>query len=320
MSDPIDPDLAAFNRRLTNRWREHPPLDGLSIARARAVAEIVRAPLRAGGPAMARTDEHRLEIGDHRFRVRIHRPTEDAVLPALVYLHGGGFTLFSIDTHDRLMREYAAAGGFAVVGVDYPLSPEARYPVALDAVLMVLRWLAAKAGALGIDATRLAIGGDSAGANLALAASLRLRDGADGPKPRAMLLNYGTYSDRSSDAAEAELGGPNAVLNRAEMDWFYTNYLRDDADRSDPYVCPLLADMKDVPPALLIVAGRDLLAEQSFALAERLTVAGVEHRMSVYPGATHSFLEAMATAPIAMRAIGEGASWVKVQLAPLSYS
>ena len=317
MTDPIDPDMAAFNRRLTSRWREHPPLDGLSIARARAVAEIVRAPLRAGGPTMARTDEHRLEIGEHRFRVRIHRPVESAVLPALVYLHGGGFTLFSIDTHDRLMREYAAAGGFAVVGIDYPLSPEARYPVALEAVLMVLRWLAAEGAALGIDTTRLAIGGDSAGANLSLAACLRLRDGAEGARPRAMLLNYGTYSDRSSDAAEAELGGPNAVLNRAEMDWFYGNYLRDDADRGDPYVCPLLADVAGLPPALLVAAERDLLAEQSLALADRFAAAGIEHRLSIYPGATHSFLEAMATAPIAMRAIGEGADWVKARLAPL---
>lgn len=313
---PIDPDIAAFNARLSRAWREHPALDGLGMARARAVAEIVRAPLRAGGPVMARTDEHRLSIDGHGFRVRIHRPAE-GVLPALVYLHGGGFTLFSIDTHDRLMREYAAACGFAVVGIDYPLSPEARYPVALESVLMVLRWLAAESATLGIDTSRLAIGGDSAGANLALAACLRLHDGGQGPWPRAMLLNYGTYSDRSSDEAEARFGGPDAVLNRAEMDWFYGNYLREDADRADPCACPLLADVAGMPPALLIVPDQDLLAEQSLALAERFAAAGVEHRLSTYPGATHSFLEAMATAPIAMRAIVEGADWVRERLAPL---
>ncbi|MBO9499568.1 MAG: alpha/beta hydrolase [Novosphingobium sp.] len=311
----VDPDIARFNAALTQAWREHPPLDTLSLAEARAVAEIVRAPLRRGGPVMARTEDIRLTLAAAPMRLRIHYPSLAPSLPALIYLHGGGFTLFSIDTHDRLMREYAAAGGFAVIGIDYPLSPEAKYPLALDGIVALAGWLAGEGPALGIDPGRLAIGGDSAGGNLSVAACLRWRD-QDGAMPvRGMLLNYGAFTGRCSDEAEAELGGPDAVLCSAEMDWFYANYLADPSGLDDPLACPILADLHDLPPAMLAVADRDLLAEQSFTMAEHFAAARVPCNTRIYPGATHSFLEAMATAPLAMQAIRDGAAWVAAHLA-----
>lgn len=307
----IDPDIAAFNARLSAAWRTHPDLGTLSPSEARAVAEAVRAPFARGGPEMARSEEYLLDLAGCPVRVRFHFPHQGGDQPGLIYLHGGGFTLFSIDTHDRLMREYAAAGGFAVIGVDYPLAPEHRYPVALDAVTELAARLAAKGEAFGIARGRLAIGGDSAGANLAVATCMRLRERGRLPI-RAMLLNYGAFTGRCSDEAEARFGGPGAVLNRAEMDWFFGNYLgTGEAHSSDPFACPIEAELVGLPPAMLAIPDHDLLAEQSFAMAERFAAAGVPCETRIYPGATHSFLEAMASAPLAMRAIRDGAHWVR---------
>jgi len=131
----IDPEIAEFLAVMKKRWAEHPPFDTLGFPAQRTVSEAVRAHWTVGGPVMAETFERRFDAGAGELRIRIYRPEGVAVpAPALVYLHGGGFTLFSIDTHDRLMREYAAAGDFAVVGVDYPLSPEHVYPAALDRI------------------------------------------------------------------------------------------------------------------------------------------------------------------------------------------
>src|SRR4051812_45723488 len=137
----LDPEIAIFVERLSAAWAEHPPFDSLPIEQARRVAEQVRAPWRESGPIMARTVEHSVPTSSGPLRVRLYDPGLPSPAPLLIYLHGGGFILFSIDTHDRLMREYAAAGNFAVMGVDYPLSPEARYPAALNQIVELVDWL-----------------------------------------------------------------------------------------------------------------------------------------------------------------------------------
>ena len=172
----LDPEIQTFVEAMGKAWASHPSFTTLPLAEARRVAEIVRAPWTAGGPAMARTEELAVPTGQGPLRIRIYDPGALHPAPALIYLHGGGFTLFSIDTHDRLMREYAAAGGFVVIGVDYPLSPEARYPKALDMIVGLVDWLAINGKSIGVDPRRVAIGGDSAGGNLSLATCLRLRD------------------------------------------------------------------------------------------------------------------------------------------------
>ena len=252
-------------------------------------------------------------------RIRIYDPgvPAPAPAPALIYLHGGGFTLFSLDTHDRLMREYAAAGAFLVIGVDYPLSPEARYPLALDQIVEVVTWLAGPEGAkLGVDPARIAIGGDSAGANLSMAAALRLRDAGQPQAFRGLLLNYGAFGASLSDAAEAAYGGPDAVLNRAEVNYYIENYLGHVEGYADEaYARPCLANLTELPPAFLVIPDQDVLAEQSRDMAERLQKAGVEVEAREYVGATHSFLEAMSISALARDAIADGAAWVKAQLA-----
>lgn len=312
----LDPEIAAFLAEMKARWAEHPPFETLGFPEQRTVCEAVRARWAEGGPAMARTIERVFDPGAGPLRVRVHVPERVAApAPALVYLHGGGFTLFSIDTHDRLMREYAAAGGFAVIGVDYPLSPEHRYPVALDRIEALTRWLNAHGGELGIDPRRLALGGDSAGANLSFATALRLRARGEGGIVRAILSNYGYFSTQVSDAAEAAFGGPGSIMDRAEALAYYANYLTDfERERGDPLACPLLADLAGLPPVLLVIPECDLLTEQSLAMAARLRAAGVEAEAIVYPGATHSFLEAMSVAAVARRGIADGAAFVAGKL------
>lgn len=313
MNRALDPEIAAFIDRMRADWRAHPPLDEMPIEQARAVAEIVRAPWRQGGPAMAEARDLMVPLPGGRLRIRLHRPVGAGAgaAPAMLYLHGGGFVYFSLDTHGRLMREYAAAGGFAVIGVDYPLAPEHRFPVALDLLAELVDWLGEHGAAIGVDAGRLAIGGDSAGANLAFAAALRLRDRDDTGCIRALLLNYGAFDAKCSDAAEAAYGGADAILNSAEMDFYFAQYLRSADDAANPYACPGAAsDLSALPPAFFAIPEFDVLREQSETLAARMLSAGGRVGQRLYPGTTHSFLEAMSVAAVARQAIADGADWI----------
>jgi acetyl esterase len=294
-------------REVAAAWARYGDLASVSPSEALRIAEDVRAPWTRGGPAMASTKEIAAPV-----RMRVYRPSgapsRDAASPALVYLHGGGWTLFSIDTHDRVMREYAARAGIVVIGIDYALAPESKYPVALDQISTALRFVRDHADELGIDRARIAIGGDSAGANLALAAALRDRD------IRALVLNYGVFARHSSADAIARFGGPGNMLTAEEMEGFWRNYLRDERDADDPLVCPLLATLDGLPPAFLAVPDRDLLAEQSIALGDRLRAAGVPVETRVYRGATHSFLEAVSISSLASRAFDDTAAWLRATL------
>jgi acetyl esterase len=309
--DELDPEIRTFVERMQQDWASYPPYAELPLAEARVIAEKVRAPWRAGGPAMADTRELRAPTRTGPLRIRLYNPGVAAPAPALVYMHGGGFTLFSIDTHDRLMREYAARAGVIVVGVDYPLSPEAKYPRALHQIVDLIGWLVGQAQALGIDAKRIVLGGDSAGGNLSVATALMLRDQGRGDLIKGMLLNYGGFGGLCSDEAEAAHGGPCAVLDRAEMEYFFANYVSGPDDLLDPLACPILADLHGLPPAFLVIPERDVLAEQNFAMAKLMRAAGVAVESKVYQGATHSFLEAMSISRLADEAIEDGARWIK---------
>jgi acetyl esterase len=313
----LDPEIATFVERLSAAWAEHPPFETLPIEEARRVAEQVREPWRKNGPQMARTTEYLVPTSAGPLRTRLYDPGLESPAPTLIYLHGGGFILFSLDTHDRLMREYAAAGRFAVLGVDYPLSPEARYPKALDDIVELVDWLQEHGPAdLGVDPERLAIGGDSAGGNLSVATALRLRDRGVADRLKGLLLNYGAFAAHCSDEAEERFGGAGAVLQRAEMKHYYASYLgADGLAQPDPYAMPLLADLHGLPPAFLTIPECDLLAEQSHEMKARMEAAGVDVTAVVYAGATHSFLEAMSVAELARRAIRDGAAWVRGVLA-----
>ena len=302
--DDIDPDIRRFVREVNADYARLIKGDE-TIPERRTIAEQVRAPWRSGGPIMARTQE--IAVGKRGVRLRIHRPTEAERLPVLVYIHGGGWTSFSLDTHDRLMREYAARSGGAVIGVDYSLSPEVRFPVALEEIAEVVQWLCQEGPEHGLDPARVVIGGDSAGANLALAALMRARD--EGLVPAVgLLLNYGAFDETPRDS-HGRFDGPEYMLTAEEMDWFWRNY-RGDERSPDPLATPLHGDFAGLPPAFMCIAGCDILLDENLVVAERLAEAGSAVDARVYEGATHSFLEAMSISPLANRAIDDAAAWL----------
>ncbi len=305
-ADDIDPDVRSFIERTGADFAAlssvGPPT---SITRRREIAEQVRAPWARGGPDMAET--RMVEIGPDRVRARIYIPAAGAGKGTLLYLHGGGWMLFSIDTHDRLMREYAERIGCAVVGLDYSLSPEHRFPSALDDVETCIRWLRRNGSALGLSVDRLVIGGDSAGGNLSLATALRLRDRGE-ELPAALLLNYAALDTEPRPSSKRYDGEPY-MLSMDEMCDFWINYLGKPTT-DDPYARPLLADLKDLPPVHLCIAECDILADQNTELAGRLETAGVDVSAIVYRGATHSFLEAVSISECANRAIQDASDWL----------
>lgn len=302
--DLVDPDIRRFVDAINAAYVTHAAPPGSDMTTRRVVAERVRKPWRENGPIMAES----VDMDMNGIRLRLHRPMADAVLPVMLYIHGGGWTLFSIDTHDRLMREYAARAGVAVIGIDYSLSPEHKFPVALHECSAALDWIAANAARLSLDAERVFIGGDSAGANLSVATCLLRRD-AGRSMPAAMILNYGAFAPEHTPSY-ARFGQGDYSLEADEMDIFWDNYVADPSQLNDPLVAPLRAKLTGLPPAFLAIAECDILADSNHAFAARLTDAGVATESHVYAGATHSFLEAMSIAPLAARALDDQAAWI----------
>jgi acetyl esterase len=305
----LDPEIHQFVSHMSRGWAQHPPLDRVSVPEARRIAEQVRSRWTRGGPSMAKTAEMKVPFQAGAVRIRVHDSRGDEPAPALVYLHGGGWTIFSIDTHDRLMREYAARAGIVVVGVDYSLSPEARFPRAIEETVAVIRWLRQHGAELNVDPARIALGGDSAGAAMTIAACVKLRDENEPDAVKAMLLNYGAYDASCSNESYRRYGQGGYMWGPGEMAAFWRNYLGD-TPMTDPLACPIHADVRGLPPAYSAIPDCDVMYEESIAMAEKLRRAGVPSHVAIYAGATHSFLEAVSIARISDRAFADASRWL----------
>ena len=303
--DRVDADVRRFVDGIAAAYAEQgAPADG-DLSERRAIAERVRRPWREDGPIMAES----VDMDMDGIRLRLHRPVVGEKLPVMLYIHGGGWVLFSVDTHDRLMREYAARAGIAVIGIDYSRAPESKFPVALEECAAALDWIAARTEALNLDAARILVGGDSAGANLSVATCL-LRRQRGQALPAGMLLNYGAFAPERTPSY-ARFGDGSYSLGADEMDAFWTDYVDGPERFADPLVAPLRADLAGLPPAFMAIAECDILADSNHAFAARLDEAGVSVRAVTYTGATHSFLEAVSIAPLAARAFDEQAAWIR---------
>ncbi|MBO1076822.1 alpha/beta hydrolase [Roseomonas marmotae] len=307
----IDPEMAAFNAMMEERAKAFPPIRLMRpFDEARAINDALNLTL-GGGPEMAETREFWLPVRGRRIQCRLHKPVAgQGPLPVLVYLHGGGWVWNSIDTHDRTMREYAAASGCAVLGPDYALSPEAVFPQALEECAGIARAVAAQGGEWGLDPARMVLGGDSAGANLALGSALMLREVAPALRLRGLLLGYGVYDSRL-DTESYEEFAEGFGLTRERMRFYWDCYAPQAADRVNPFAAPLRADLRGLPPVHMTLTELDVLASENFAMAAKLREAGVDVDEEFFAGTVHGFLRSAGHVGAADRAFAASGRWLR---------
>jgi acetyl esterase len=224
--------------------------------------------------------------------VRSYRPAGSsaaAMLPVLVYYHGGGWVIGDLDTHDVLCRQLANLSGCAVVSVDYRMGPEHRFPAAVDDAIAATRWVRAQAQALKVDASRLAVGGDSAGGNLAAVVALTARDAGDLPIAFQLLIYPATDQRRGAPSHAAN--GQGYLLTKENMDYFHDHYIPDARDDLDWRASPLLhANHAKLPPAFVLTAGYDPLRDEGLQYAQKLSEAGNRAALVNFERQIHGFI------------------------------
>jgi acetyl esterase/lipase len=283
-----------------------PPIERMTVEQAR---ESIRQRTPALGPVqqVKTVEEHHVPVADGTIGVRLYRPSPTRPLPALVFYHGGGWVIGDLYTHDGICRAIANAAECVVASVDYRLAPERKYPAAFEDSYAALTWLAGHAPTLGVDPARLAVGGDSAGGNLAAAAALAARD-RQGPRLALQLLIY-PVTAHAFDTASYRENGEGYMLTREGMKWFWNHYLARPEDGQQPYASPLLArNLGGLAPALVITAEYDPLRDEGEAYAKRLAEAGVPVTITRYPGLVHGFIRMINVLDPAKRALDEVAA------------
>ncbi|WP_158890993.1 alpha/beta hydrolase [Amycolatopsis anabasis] len=221
--------------------------------------------------------------------IRVYQPAGAGPFPALVWFHGGGWVIGSLDENEATCRALCRRAGAVVVSVDYRLAPEHRFPAAAEDAYAAVCWVAAHGSELGVDPRRIAVGGESAGGNLATVAALMARD-QNGPALALQLLASPVTAPPSDERPSYRDFGEGYFLSRASMDWFFQQYPREPADLRDPYLAPLLApDLTGLPPALVLTAEYDPLRDEGEEYAHRLLSAGVPCELVRYDGQIHGF-------------------------------
>jgi acetyl esterase len=283
---PLDPQVKVLLEQLVAAGG--PALDEMSPEEARTMFVAIAA--LAGPPEeVASVDDRQIPGPAGNIPVRIYTPADGAApRPAIVYFHGGGFVIGNIDSHDATSRQLANLVGAVVVSVDYRLAPEHRSPAAAEDSYAATKWVADNAGALGVDAGRIAVAGDSAGGNLAAVTPLLARD-RGGPAIAFQLLIY-PVTDLTMSQPSIEANAEGYLLTAASLRWFYDHYLGETGDPKDPVLSPLFAsDVSGLPPTHVVTAEFDPLRDEGEAYAERLREAGVPVTVKRYDGLIHGF-------------------------------
>ncbi|MBT2488398.1 alpha/beta hydrolase [Streptomyces sp. ISL-96] len=309
----FDPQLQAlYDQRAAQGAR---PLYEMTLDEARA-ADLAAVQADAGTPEPVR------EVLDESIPgpagplpVRVYRPDAGPdPLPVLVYFFGGGWTLGSIETSDAICRSLANGAGCLTIAVGYRLAPENKFPAALHDCFAGLRWAADHAARLGADPSRIAVGGDSAGGNLAAAMTLMARD-AGGPAIRAQLLVY-PNTDYLADTESRRENSDPLLFNSKSVQWYWDNYLTSPEDGNNPLVSPLRASSHaGLPQALVITAEYDPLRDEGEQYAQRLRDSGVPVESTRYPGVAHGFFAMAGTLDAGSRALGQAAAYLRTAFA-----
>jgi acetyl esterase len=298
---PLDPQCRALIDAMSGA-----PIDWntVDVASAR-VGMTLQPPLRL--PAVARVEERAIPGPGGPLPVRIYWPVEGARRPGLVFFHGGGFVLCNLDTHDDTCRSLCVQADCVVVSVDYRLAPEHPFPAGPEDCYAATRWTLENADALGVDARRIAIGGDSAGGCLSAVVAQMARD-RSGPKLCFQLMIY-PVTDFSFGTPSYKENAEGYFLTTTMMKWFWRHYLAKPEDGAHPYASPLRAqNLKGLPPGLVITAEFDPLRDEGEAYAERLRAAGNDVQLSRYDGMIHGFFGMGAQIDRARDAVREAAA------------
>ncbi|MGE3536709.1 MAG: alpha/beta hydrolase [Candidatus Tectimicrobiota bacterium] len=306
---PLDPQATQVIEQLAALG--FPPPHTVPPEQARSNA---RARPRAAGPEVARVENRSIPGPGAAIPLRIYTPAGAGPFPILVWFHGGGWVVGDLDSADPTARHLALGAGCVVVSVDYRLAPETKFPGPLDDCYAATQWAASHAAQINGDPERLAVGGDSAGGNLAAAVALRARD-QQGPSLAFQLLVYPvTHCDYSTPSYQSYAEGH--LLSRASMQWYWDMYLQTPADAQHPYAAPLVAaNLAGLPPALVLTAECDPLCDEGAAYAQRLQAAGVPTTYSCYPGMIHGFFGMPAVLDKGRAAVAEAAAALRQALA-----
>lgn len=290
-----------------------PPFHTLTPDEARAAYEAGAGVLEIPAAKLARVEDFTISARDnHLLPARLYsgevRAPGSQRPPVLLYLHGGGFTVGSIATHDVLCRQLSHLAGCAVVSLDYRLAPLHKFPTAAHDAWDALQWLAVHGESLGLDTRRLAVGGDSAGGTLAAICAVHARD-ASLPLALQLLIYPGCVGHQSTASHRKFATG--FVLEEASITWFFTQYIRGEADRDDWRFAPLDApdapDLEGVAPAWVGLAECDPLVDEGVMYADKLRAAGVAVDLDIYRGVTHEFIKMGRVIPEARRAHADAA-------------
>ena len=281
------------------------------VAEARAMARVGY--LKSGPPVAVGTVRELAVPAPHgSIPVRLYLPAGAAPAPLVVFLHGSGFVMLDLDTHDDLCRRLCAGAGCAVASVDYRLAPEHKFPAAPQDCLAATRWLVAHAGELGVDAQRFVLAGDSAGGCLAVVTCLRLRD-EGGPQPAGQLLFYPVL-DLPPDppAGSYRDFGQGFGLTHAGSKWFWQHYLEHPQQRDHPHAAPARAtSLAGLPPACVEVAEFDVLRDEGEAYARRLAEGGVGVSAHRAAGMNHGFLKYAGELAEADATVARACGWLR---------
>ena len=280
----LHPQVAALLERVARS--PLPPYHSVPAFVARRIYRDTRSALAPRAPEIA---EARLLVFNNLIAVRCYRPVLNEVLPALVFFHGGGWTIGDLDTHDVVCRQLALGARCAVFSVDYRLAPEHPFPAAVDDCFSATRFVFDHAEKIKIDPNRIAVGGDSAGGNLAAVVALMARDKGDPPLVYQLLIYPAT--DQRCELPSHERNGEGYLLTKEGIRFFRGGYLPDEKDRTDWRASPLLAaSHAHLPPALVLTAGYDPLVDEGRAYAERLAKADVAVSYREYSDMVHGFV------------------------------
>jgi acetyl esterase len=299
----LDPVIA----QVLEMSKAQPALETMSVAEARAAMNQRVEVLKPFAPTGVLTEDLAIATPAGPLPVRVYRPeTAPGPLPTVVWLHGGGWVLGSVDTHDNVCRFLSTEGPLLVVSVDYRLAPEAKAPAQQADTMAALQWAAANIAAHGGDPSRLIVGGDSAGGNLAALAALEARTA--GPRLAGQLLVY-PVTDYPADAHASYAENVDFGLTRGAMEWFWAHWLADGAG-PDAATAPLrAADLSGLPPAYVVTSSHDVLRDEGKAYAGRLAETGALDSLDHVEGTIHGFFSMGGLAPIATQTLQRAARW-----------